>query len=229
MGILTIGEICDEVRLATGVGIEADWPDTRIQAALNWTIMHLSSPKVYRHKELEDERTIPLVAGTSTYLVNIIDNLRTRSLYNLAVVSPTDPTDRWPLHPLNERKAHDMRGRYQAERPRWWSMWGTTQVELLPTPSTAYDGWNLSVRRLIVPVPINVATDASSTHPFADDWDEAVVLGTIWRTWRTKKDWKQAELCKAEFGQLVNEIKDRLQLEAEAYDGMVDLYNPPIQ
>lgn len=226
MGNLTATQLCDEIRLALGSKPVADWPNTpNCERRLNESLMHLASPRVYRHRELEVEHTTALVTDQAAYTIDL-GGVRTLSTVSLVMVNPADPYDRWRIDPLRERRAHELSGRLTAQRPRAYSMWNTSTLELLPAPSAQYNGWTLSLRRIAMPTLFDLTAAPNATSPLHEVWDEALILGAVWRSWRTLKEWKLAEATKAETGQLINEIADRMSVEAEDYDHIVDLHQP---
>lgn len=226
MGTLTASEMCDEIRLHLGDKSVADWPNAaRCERRLNESLMHLASPRVYRHKELEVEHTTAIVASQSTYTIDL-GSVRTLAIDSLVLASPTNSLDRWRLHPIRERHGHVVSGRYSPERPRMYSVWGANQFEVFPEPSSQYAGWTLSLRRIAMPTLFDLTVSPTAVSPLHEVWDEVLVLGAVWRSWRMLKEWKLAEATKAETGQLINEIADRMSVEAEDFDHIVDMHQP---
>lgn len=228
MGIITAAEMCDEIRLHLNK-TETDWPDTVCQLPLNQSTLHIASPKVYRHKELEDiDVSTTLVADQSNYHTGTLSTQRTAYLDSLVVSDPDNVTDRWRLQPISEREGHLELGRREAGRPRWYTP-KAGSVDLFPAPSDQYEDFILSVRRIVVPTLFDLTTTPNGYSQLHEMWDEAIILGAVWRCWRRLKEWQLAEVTKAETGQLINEIADRMKVEAEDFDNVVDLYNPGVQ
>jgi len=231
VGILTATQMCDEIRLALGQKTVADWPNVdRCERRLNESLLHLTSPRVYRHKELvlTDTSTL-LVNSGNTYTISPITGVRMRALDSIVLVNPADRYDRWKLEPISEREGHETHDKRSDGKPFWYSMIDANSVELFPAPSNQYAGYTMSVRRIVYPTRFDLTNSPNAVSQLAEDWDEVLILGAVWRSWRTLKEWKLAEVTKAECGQLINEIADRMTLEAEDFRYPVDLYNPGYQ
>lgn len=224
-GLLTITNMLDQVRFILGNRTTTDIPNATALVWINWTIDQLASPRVYRHPELWDLTSQSLTAGTRLYTIDTAGTpADTVAVISVVAVSSTDPAQRVRLRPVRLRDSFEQAGRVASGNLREYSLYSPTQIEVYDTPSTTYTGWNLLVRRIKVPTArliADIATDKSPLHRF---FDEAIVLGAVWRGWRALKEAMRAEQAKSEFGQVVNEIADRLTTEAEDRDFGPEVY-----
>lgn len=220
MGTMTGVEFYTELKAALGQQTTTSFPAANAVWCLNFTLDHLASPKVYRHPELQETTTGTL--GTGTRLYNIVGGSsgETIALDSVVIAHPTDTYRRRRLQRLRARDAFEESGRRPNQEPLWYSQWGASQIEVHPAPSATENGWSLLIRRIKAPAKWTSGnlTSGSVVSPYATVWDEAILQGAIWRGWRWLTNWERAEQAKGEFGQLVNEIADRLRVEAEDDD-----------
>jgi hypothetical protein len=227
MGTMTAIAMGAQVRNNLGGRTTAsgDLPDdTNIVVWLNHALNHIASPRVYRHRELQVTTTLALVTGTADYTIG--SSPETTAVIAAAIRNPSNTTDRHRLHPIRDREAFDISGVAPAGRPYHYALFGATQIEVLPAPSSTYNAWNLYVRRYVVPTQFALTGStlqavASPLHTF---FDEALIVGATWRGWRFLQDWERADQAKLEFGQVINEVTERMDVEAEDTDFGPALY-----
>lgn len=218
-GLLTLQAMVNQTRVILGNRTSTDLSDTVVVAWYNWTLDQLASPRIYRHPELWDLTSQAFVAGTRLYTIDTAGSpTDTVAVLGVVAVSSTDAAQRFRLRPVRLRDGFEMAGRVASGSPRDYSLYSPTQIEVYDTPSTTYTGWNLLIRRVKVPTAFTVAGIATEKSPLHRFFDEAMVLGSVWRGWRALKETLRGEAAKAEFGQVVNEITDRLSFEAEDRD-----------
>lgn len=224
-GLITLQTIFDQSRAILGNRNVADIPNATMLPWTNWALDQLSSPRVYRHPELWDLTSQTLVAATRLYTIDTAQAaVDTVAVLSAVIVSSTDATQRIRLRPIRMRDGFAAAGRVTAGTPLEYSLYSATQIELYPTPSSGYSAWNLLIRRIKVATQFTVAGIATEKSPLHRFFDEAIVMGTVWRGWRHLKETLRAEAAKAEFAQCVNEITDRLSLEAEDRDFGPEVY-----
>ena len=219
MGVMTAAEMAAELRLNLN---RPDLTDAQAGRWLNWSYLHVSSPRIYRHRELITEETSALTTGTRTYVIAANASIAVQSV---VIHHPDQLTvdanrhERYSLHPLRDRAGHDQAGTRANGRPEWYEIApGGTNLALIPAPSATYNGWTLSVRRIRRPVLLDVAGTPTGTTAIDAPWDEVIVAGATWRGYRALKEPLRSEHWKVEFGQLVNEVTDRVRLEAEDFE-----------
>lgn len=224
MGTMTGPEIATLVRGNLGNRSSTDVPDATLLWFVNWTLLHLASPRVYRHRELQETRSTTLVTGTALYNI-VASGSPALAVDSVVIAHPTDSHRRRRLDPMRDRDAFDISGVMTASEPQWYAKWGETQIELLPAPGSTYNAWNLHIRYLAPPTLFVVGDMGSgtTTTPYSPLWDEVVVQGATWRGWRWLREWERAEQAKGEFGQLINETASRVDVEAEDND-----FGPPL-
>jgi hypothetical protein len=214
MGILTTAEMITEVRSAIGQPSETDVPDTRITLWLDWSYRHVCRPKIHRHREMRVKETITLVTGQRNYDV-ASDYFSTYSLANTTVG--------YRLIPMDQRRQDEPL--LTSSRPQFYDIdWytdplgqTTLSVLLYPNVASGYGGNELRHRYWKMPVGTDTSGLTAATE-IDSDWDEVIIVGAIWRGWRHRRSVQRAEIHKAEFAQLINEIPDRLVADVEDKD-----------
>lgn len=218
MGIMTATQFADALRLDMGQRNSTDLPNSVVERNLNWALYHVSNPQLYDHYELRDTTTQALVTGTDTYLIEAATSVRTMALRSVVIFDPANPQQRRRLRLRDDRELHEH------WRPNGYPTWyhtawtGQDAITMLPAPSAQYNGWTLSIRRWKSPTAFNLTSGGGSTTPLHYQWDEVILQGAIWRTWRHLKEYEKAELAKAEFATLGREIVNRAQRDAEDRD-----------
>jgi hypothetical protein len=224
-GLITLQTIFDQTRAILGNRNATDLPNATLLPWTNWTLDQLASPRVYRHPELWDLTSQTLATADRLYTIDTAGSpVDTVAILSVVIVSSTDPAQRLRLRPVTLRDGFTDAGRITSGTPVQYSLYSPTEIELYPTPSSTYSTWNLLIRRIKVPTSFTVAGIATEKSPLHRFFDEALVLGTVWRGWRHQKEVLRAEAAKAEFGQVVNEVTDRLSLEAEDRDFGPEVY-----
>jgi hypothetical protein len=220
-GNISASAMGTQCRLVLGNRSQTDIPDTAAIHWLNWSLNYLASPQVFRHRELlAYETSLTLATSTATYTIPSGD---TFGVHSVVIRNNSTTTERYRLEPLRERDGFEWSGVPANGRPTHYSQYrGASTIEVHPTPTSAYNGWNLYLLRWKAPTQFTL--DGSSllktteTSPLHIAFDEPLFMGMVWRGWRHLREWERAEQAKAEMGQLVNEIKERLNLEGEDTD-----------
>lgn len=225
MGTMTGVEMYAALLANLGNRSSTDIPAATALPWFNWTIDHVASPRIYRHRELEQTTTQALATGTGAYTIAAATGVLTLAVDSVVIYDPNNVLRRIRLRPLRSRDAHEQSGRYPSSEPYWYSWWGSTQIELLPAPDSAHNGWTLSIRRIKEPTLFTSGnlTSGSVTTILAREWDEVIVQGATWRGFRGLREWERAEQAKREFGQLINEVAERSAVEHEDVD-----FGPPL-
>jgi hypothetical protein len=227
MGVLNAAEIGAQALILAGNLTTTEQPDTRTIVCMNWALDHIASPRVYRHRELQTTSTQTITGGTELYNTKGGSTPETLAVDSVVLYDTNSVGNRHRLIKMRDRDAFEESGVVTSGGlPQFYALWGATQLELLPEPSTAYTGWTLLVRRIQKPTyfTLNVAAlRTTETTPFGREWDEAVCLATAWRILRSRWELVRAAEMRAELGLLINETAERLNVEAEDND-----YGPPV-
>jgi hypothetical protein len=226
MGAMILTEMEDDVRYIVGGYTTAELSNLLVDRWLRWATLHIARPAVYEHRELFTSGTIPLVTSDRDYAFSVFgssaDNVQAVSL----VVNETRGQRLIPLSLRQmEESARAGSGTVQEGRPSHYMLAGTT-LYLYPAPNATHNGDTLRVWFWRKPA----ALAASPAHELAEDWDEVIVAGATWRGFRYLNLQDRAEIAKTEFGQLVNEVADRLRTDMRedmadrGFDVLVDDY-----
>lgn len=211
MGTMTLVELEDDVRLVAGGYDSTVMANTRVDRWLRWAQLHISRPNVYEHRELFTSGTIPLVTADRDYAFTVFgtttDNVN-------AVALVVNETRGQRLHPLSlrqlEERARPGSGTLQSGRPSHYALVGAT-LYTYPAPSATHNGDTVRVWFWRKPA----ALAANPASELAEEWDEVIVAGAVWRAFRYLNLQDRAEVAKVEFGQLINEVGDRLRADMQ--------------
>ena len=210
MGLMTLEEMTDEVRYAldnrTGIA------EARIVQWLNWTLLHVTQPRVHRHIELlEDGPAAVMVAGTTTYAVPT----RLIAPYQVKAQQGSGGTYyRWLENTTPEE--FDRRQSYPTPQgpPAYYTYGPTRAVRVYPAPDSTWAGGDLRVRGWMRP---NLFTVSSPTvlSPIAEMWDEVLVVGATYRGWRSLNAPDRAEVAAQDFATLLSDVSSVMQVSGE--------------
>lgn len=225
MGVMTGVQFYDLLRADLGNRTTTDIAAATAVHWFNWVIDHLSSPRVYRHRELEETTTQTMVASTRVYTIAAATGVGTVAVDSVVIFDPNNTQRKIRLQPLRSRDVHEMSQQMQPGEPNSYSWWGSTQIEVMPAPDAAHV-WTLSIRRIKKPTLYTSGnlTSGSVLSPYDSQWDQVISTGARWHGWEFLREWERAEKCKREFGQLINEVASRASVESEDVD-----FGPPLQ
>ena len=218
MGAMSLIDMEDEVRFTVGgFGAGADQlTPARVDLWLRWALLHVGRPAVYPHRELMTSGTFVLAADVPSYAFSgfgtSTDNVQAiRRVYNESKGHRLTPmSHRQYLEASRTGGGTIVTGQPQQYAPDGGSLF------IYPAPTATFSG--NTVRVFFYRKPIALA--AAPAIELAEDWDEVVVAGAVWRGFRALGVPERAELAKLEFGQLINEVYDRLAIEhIEDHDG----------
>lgn len=219
MGAITLDDARDEVRYALGgFGATADQlADDRVDRWLRWAQLHAGRPAIYPHRELATSGTFVLAASTPGYAFSTFatdtDNVQAiRKVFNESRGRRLRPTSHRQY--LEGSRTGD--GALQTGSPERYAVDGGT-LYVLSAPSATYAGDTMRVFFYRKPTALSAVGAMSE---LGEDWDEVIVAGALWRGFRALGVPERAELAKLEFGQLANEVANRLLLDhLEDHDG----------
>lgn len=205
MGVSTRSTLIEQIRYS--LDNRQDLTDVQIMLWLDWTLYHITNPKVYVHQGLKAYDTVVLAAGTAEY------NL-TGTTYVIGVRNTTASSG-YPLVPKG-RSWFRQRRQDQTGRPNYYMRdtdgdYVTQTLKVYPVPSAEYGGQELEVEEIARPIPFALAGDVVS--PLEWEWDEVLVLGGIWRGWRHLRNYPLADRAKADYAAMINEIGDVWDVE----------------
>ncbi len=206
MGFLTRDELTTNVRLA--LDNRQDIAEETIWGWINHTLLHVCHPKVYYHPNLEFREDITLVTGTNVY------NLDTDTIIIVGMRNTTAVSG-YRLYPQNKRwfrdRSQDVPGR-PGHYLRYGSLATRAIVKVYPTPSVEYNGQVLEAQTYVYPTRFSAdAGDVASV--IAEEWDEILELGGIWRGWRALNNPVYSDRYKADYAAMINEIEQIETLE----------------
>lgn len=218
MGAATLQDLRDELRFAVG-GYQSsatELPDTRVDRWLRWAQLHVARPAIYPHRELMTSGTFMLVTSQAPYpftgFGTSVDNVQ-------AIRRIHYETRGHRLRPMSHRQyleaARNQSGVLNTGEPQSYAVEGSN-LYVEPAPSSTYNGGTVRVFFFRKPV----ALAASPATELAEDWDEVILQGGVWRAFKALNVADRAEIAKIEFGQLINEVRDRLREDAQQdHDG----------
>ena len=206
MGVATLVQLEDDVRYIVGGYSTTEIGNTTVDRWLRWAQLHISRPSVYPHRELLTSGTLLLVTSDRDYpftgFGTSTDNVQTIKL----VVNETRGQRLLPLSLRQIEERARPGGTLLTGRPTHYAAEGNT-LYVWPAPNSTHN--NDTVRVWFWRKPAALA--ASPASELAEEWDEVLVVGATWRAWRYLNLQDRAEIAKAEFGQLINEIADRMR------------------
>jgi hypothetical protein len=220
MGALSLQTMRDDLRYIVGGYTSTELSDTLVDRWLRFAYLHVARPAIYQHRELLTSGTVPLVTSDRDYTFTAFgtstDNVQ-------AIKLVVNETRGQRLRPLSLRQIEERArpgGTLLTGRPTHYAAEGSN-LYVLPAPNATHNGDTVRVWFWRKPV----ALAASPASELAEDWDEVIVVGATWRAWRYLNLADRAELAKAEFGQLANEVADRLRadMQEDAADRRIEV------
>lgn len=214
MGTLTLQQLRDEARFQLGGRTIDDLPDTRIDIWLDWAYKHIARPGIFPHRSLLASGTLTLVQSDPEYAFTDLSSVTANSQV-VAIRGVINETQGYRLRPRTIRQLDEVRldssgSPRESSRPILYAV-ESTNLLLHPAPNGTAAGDTIRVRYW-AEIGTLATSGAASTLP--NDWDEVIVQGATWRGFRALQIPDRAELAKIEFGQLINEVSDRLRLDA---------------
>lgn len=206
-----------------GLGNRTDVTDTQLVRALNWTLLHVTQPMIYRHVEMMEDLTpsspTTLTTGTSTYTLPS----RAFAVVGVKVTHPAGSPSRW----LDYREPSEF-DRFAVvssnSQPTIFTRGPGTSIRVHQPPAADWNGGTITVRAFVEPTPFTVSNPTSQTSPLRSIWDEVLIVGAKARLWRELGSLELSEAAKGEFTALVNEVTLSQRIEAEARSAIqVDL------
>lgn len=195
MGNLTFTQATEEVKIAVANRTDID---TQIERALNFAYIDVAT--TFRHYELEVLRQATLTSAVRRY--TLPSDLRT-------ILSVRDDTNGCKLEKVNytEFDVQATRGSGPAKR---YARFGNI-IELDPTPAAAA---TLLLRHTLR-VP---EVSGSSVFLTSAEWDEAIVLGAIWRIMKRLNEHEKAESAKNDYYEFVTTRTSPHAIDEEELD-----------
>lgn len=208
MGVMTLGNFRSEVRYR--LGNRNDISNSRIDQWVNWAYFHLAQPSIHEHRSLQITGTpISLVQGTNEY-----DVLPATIAFITSVSYPTRRTllDHVSINWMDRR---DLTTQAQPSHYALFgeSSAGASRIIIYPTPSSTEAATTLTVRGVREP-SVLTGVSGSNISEYRYVWDEAIVLGAVWRGWRDLS-LPQAADAREEFSAIVNDITNQLRFEGK--------------
>jgi hypothetical protein len=210
MGALSLQTMRDDLRYIVGGYTSTEMSDALVDRWLRYAYLHVCRPAIYEHRELLTSGTTALVTSDRDYLLSAIaastDDVQ-------AVKLVVNETRGQRLRPLSLRQIEERArpgGTLLTGRPTHYAVEGTA-LYVYPAPNATHNGDTLRMWYWRKPA----ALAAAPATEIAEDWDEVILVGAVWRAWRYMNLPDRAELAKVEFGQLANEVADRLRADMQ--------------
>jgi hypothetical protein len=195
MGDLTYSEAFDEVKVALGNRTDVD---DRISFAVNAAYRNIATS--FRHYELEAIVQGNLVIGSRRYLLP--SDLR-------VILDLRDETNGIKLEKFDYR-AFDQMKTFPSGNPTRYARFGS-YFEIDATPTAA----NLITLRYAKRIE---SVSGSQKFLTPSEWDEAVVLGAIYRVLNRIGEYDKAEKAKADYLEFVNSLTEPHAIDDEDLD-----------
>jgi hypothetical protein len=220
----------DETRFWLG-GRQSDdegMTDARVDLFLNWAYRHISRPTIFPHRELQSSTTFTFTTSDGDYAF-VADIGLTAASNLVAIRDLVNESQGNRLEPRSIRQLDEFRfdaaGSLIEGRPELYALDGTT-LYVYPAPSSSYNGDTVRLRYW---AEIAALASSGAASTLATDWDEVIIQGAVWRGWKALNQPERAEIAKVEFGQLTNEVTDRLSLDVEDRGWEFDVEMQPWQ
>ena len=210
MGAMTLVQMEDDVRWQLGGYDSTQISNTAADRWLRWAYLHVSRPNIYEHRELLTSATVPLVTSDRDYTLASFATT-TDSVNAVALVMNETRGNR--LLPMSLRQIEERArpgGTLMVGRPSHYAIIGPT-LYVYPAPNSTHNADSVRVWYYRKPA----ALAASPASELAEEWDEVIVTGALWRGFRYLNLQDRAEVAKVEFGQLINEVGDRLRADMQ--------------
>jgi hypothetical protein len=200
-GVLTLIEMQSELRYA--LDNRADLTMTQLNRWLDWSYYQVSMPDVYRHRELQGTQNITTISGTYQYAIN--DDA-------YAIYTVRNTTVGFKIRPRSYQYIQELTR--HAGRVAFYCLWNR-QLVVFPTPDSGNAGQVLDVAYFKRPESLTAAVSTNPASILAPEWDEVIVLGAIWRGWRSLNRPELAVEAKETYGLMINEITKSLIVDGE--------------
>jgi hypothetical protein len=214
MGTIPLSEFREDLQydLLDRDDLSAAWLNRRI----NQTYAHVCFPSVYPHREMQTTYDITLVQTQEVYQLDPatvgyqIHSIRDVYYLEAAPVSVLATTQKSKLDPRGIRW-FDNRTLNEGSQPRIYAIDGEG-LHIEPLPDASVAGNTLRLR--VWAEPEALALDGDTTIIPAI-WDEVIGLGARWRAEMRLGYRDRAELTKQDYAALLNEYKERQDMEME--------------
>lgn len=211
MGTLTLSNFRDMVNLSLDQRTEMDTStaagQTRLDRTINFAMLHVSEPSIYRHHELEALDTFTLAENDHDYDL-------AGDVYTIFAVKLT--TDDIPLRAFTFREWVQLR-RVDARPTRYARFGNTIYLDRDPTSDEAGD--IMTVYHYQQP---DILSSTSDTTVLNEIFDQVIWVGATWYGWEMLGQQDKAEAAKIKFGALINEFREKDRFEHEDYGYRVD-------
>jgi hypothetical protein len=218
---MTLATFRDELSFVFDNRSDTGFSTARLNRWVNQAYLHCTHPTVHRHRELQATYTATLVTGTNEYSISAatvgFQITTIRNVFHIQAAAATPTARRRKLHP----KSHlwfDERT-IGSGQPTVYAVDGTTlMISAVPTATEN----NQLVRLRVWREPALLALDADVTV-LPTYWDRVLLLGAQWLAELDLGYRDRAELTKGDYMALINEPKDRMELEAQDTGWEVEL------
>lgn len=218
MGTLTLenfrSELLFDLKNRSDTAATGGFTTARQDMFINAGYLHVTHPSVFRHRELQYNYDIPLVAGDFDYTFTPDGTVVITAIRSVAHVSGAtdDPTtQRQKLLPVDVQWTQSRT--HSTGAPRHYTVVGN-QLAVFPVPDATVAGNILAIHAWREPAILA----AGQVTVLSTRWDEIVLLAARWRAELHLGYREMAEATKLDFVGLINEYKDFEQLHGEDWD-----------
>ncbi len=185
---------------------------------INAAYTHISMPNVFRHHELESTKTIAMITDDIDYSIAALNFWSVRQVSHFKGTSTAVTVARQRLEPMDITQFDDQ-GQLGTGAPSRWLIEGT-QLFLDKRPTTNENTQLLQLRGYLIPTVLSATSDVTVLSRI---WDEVIILGAVWRGLRGTNQPAEAEIAKLNYAEMIREVVQAHQLEAEVAGQAVDV------
>lgn len=237
MGLMSRTELRDATRWA--LDNKQNITTDQLDRWVNWSYLHVSMPRIHKHRSLQFAGSFPLVTDQVPYpLHTAFTPTVLWGIHSVVYINGTSDSD----YSLRRRRLRQTDIRFLDEQvlgqgePSEYTMYGGNFVAggnpsagqtlyLNHRPGTNENGKLLLVRGWRQP-PILAAGEETVLDVM---WDEAIVLGATWRGWRELGRPERAEPTRLAFGAMISEIQSADQVDADDWGTRMEIDLSPYQ
>lgn len=234
MGAMNLTQLSDATRFA--IDNRSDLTSDQLERWLNWSYAHVSMPRIHRHQALQvtSLNNIKLITDQIEYDLLALFSTPLWGIYSVTYIFGTDASDysnrRFRLEGSGDVRWFDEGNQIGTGRPNEYAVWGggvgtghggAGQVLLVDRRPTSSENGNVLLVRGYKK-PTRLISNSQSTV-LNELWDEVIILGAAWRGWREINRPDRAITRKEDFRDMINEVQEATQLDAEDWGGRFEL------
>lgn len=232
MGTMDLSELRDATRWA--LDNKQNLTKAQLDRWINWTYLHVSMPRIYKHRGLQFSQDATLVTDQVTYdLHTLFAPAVLWGIHSVVYVEGSASSD----YSVRRRRLRQTDIRFVDEQvlgqgePTEYAIYGggTNGGHTLfmnHRPGSNEAGNVVLIRGWQAPTKLSLSSDTTVLHEL---FDEAIVVGATWRGWRELARPERSEPARLNFGALMNEIQSVEALDAEDWGTRMEVDLTPYQ